>query len=591
MNGRRVIVNGVLAAAIAGSAVGAYLVISNKKTAVASTTTVVTATKANVLSSVTGTGNVQVPNSMDASFDSAVSSNKVLEILVKVGDKAKAGQALARVDATAANTALQLAQAQLVSAQATYDKAANPLTPDVVAQNAATLAQAKAALENAKLAVTNAQNSLDNDTTLQDTAVEQATAAVTNAQAKAAQDVANQQVTVDQAQATLDSDTAKQATTQAAYDAARGTPGEAAAKTALDNATVAVAKDATTLASAKSQLASLQLSTAQSVTNAQNALTNADNNRSAKLSSDQVAIDSAKRQLTTQLASYNATIAQLEVKEKTPTETDLAGQKVSLLNAQNSLTTAQKNVDATTLKAPIDGTVTVLNGKLNFAASSTSSSASSSGAGGTGGSNTSTAFLTLTDLNALQVKVGFSESDATNVKTGLGATVTFDSLTGVSATGKVNAVDLTSTTVSNVVTYYAYVALDAGAALANVKPGMTASVQVVVNHADGVVTLPVSAVSARGTTATVNVMTGDDPKATTPTPITLGLRGDAAVEVRSGLTAGDKIAIVRQSTTGVGTTGVNAGTGTRTGTGTGTGGLGGTGGGGGAVPAGPPPGG
>ena len=587
MNGRRVIINGVLAAAVAGCAVGAYLVVSNKKTTVASTTTVVTAGTGNVLSSVTGTGNVLVPTQTDVSFDSAVSSNKVLEIDVKVGDKVKAGQLLGKVDSTAATTALQLAQAQLLSAQATYDKAQNPLTADVVAQNAATLAQAKASLENAKIAVTNAQNSLDNDTVLQDTAVQQATDAVTNAQAKAAQDLANQQATVDQAQATLDTDTAKQVTAQAAYDAARGTPGEAAARAALDNATAAVAKDTTTLAGAKSQLASLQLSTAQSVTNSQNALTNADNNRTAKLNADQSAIDSSKRQLTSQQASYNATIAQLAVKEKAPTDADLAGQKVSLLNAQNSLTTAQKNLDNTTLKAPIDGTVVTLNGKLNSAASSSGSSSSGSGGTGSTGSSTSTAaFLTLTDLSALQVKVGFSESDATNVKAGLGATVTFDSLSGVAATGKVSSVDLTSTTVSNVVTYYSYVALDPSASLAQVKPGMTASVQVVVNHADGVVTLAASAVSARGTTATVNLMTGTDPKITTPTPITLGLRGDATVEVKTGLKAGDKIAIVRQSTTGVGTTG----TGTRTGTATATGGLGATGGAGPAV-GGPPPGG
>ena len=587
MNGRRVIINGVLAAAVAGCAVGAYLVVSNKKTTAASTTTVVTAGKGNVLSSVTGTGNVLVPSQTDVSFDSAVSSNKVLEIDVKVGDKVKAGQLLGKVDSTAATTALQLAQAQLLSAQATYDKAQNPLTADVVAQNAATLAQAKASLENAKIAVTNAQNSLDNDTVLQDTAVQQATDAVTNAQAKAAQDLANQQATVDQAQATLDTDTAKQVTAQAAYDAAHGTPGEAAAKAALDNATAAVAKDTTTLAGAKSQLASLQLSTAQSVTNSQNALTNADNNRTAKLNADQSAIDSSKRQLTSQQASYNATIAQLAVKEKAPTDADLAGQKVSLLNAQNSLTTAQKNLDNTTLKAPIDGTVVTLNGKLNSAASSSGSSSLGSGGTGSTGSSTSTAaFLTLTDLSALQVKVGFSESDATNVKAGLGATVTFDSLSGVAATGKVSSVDLTSTTVSNVVTYYSYVALDPSASLAQVKPGMTASVQVVVNHADGVVTLAASAVSARGTTATVNVMTGTDPKVTTPTPITLGLRGDATVEVKTGLKAGDKIAIVRQSTTGVGTTG----TGTRTGTATATGGLGATGGAGPAV-GGPPPGG
>ena len=458
MNTRRVLINSVLGLGIVGAGVASWVVVAHKKTAVTQTSTVVTASKANVLSSVTGTGNVLVPSQIDVSFDSAVASNKVLEVLVNVGDKVTVGQALAGVDDTAVQQTLVTAQAQLAQAQ-----------------------------------------------------------------------------------------------------------------TALDGATATVAKDTTALSSARNQLASLQLSTAQSVTNAQNALGNAQRSRDSKVAADQNAIDQAKRQLTAAQASYSSTVASLAVKEKAPTDSDLASQKVALLNAQNSVTTAQKNIDNTILKAPIAGTVVTLNGKVGFAASSSGTSSAgsgSSGAGGTGSSSSSSSsssgFLTLTDLSAMQVKVGFSESDATSVTAGLGATVTFDSLPNVALTGKVAQSDLTATTVSNVVTYYSYITLDAAAGLTSVKPGMTASVQLVVNHADGVVTLPASAVTARGTTATVNVMKGTDTKVTTPTPITIGLKGDSTIEVKSGLAAGDKVVVVRQSTTGVGTTG------TRTGTGTGT---------------------
>jgi macrolide-specific efflux system membrane fusion protein len=83
---------------------------------------------------------------------------------------------------------------------------------------------------------------------------------------------------------------------------------------------------------------------------------------------------------------------------------------------------------------------------------------------------------------------------------------------------------------------------------------MTASVKVIVNHADNVVYLPSSALTARGTSATVNVEIGTNPNKTTPTPITLGLRGDTSTAVTSGLKAGDKIVVVRQvSAGGVGT--------------------------------------
>jgi macrolide-specific efflux system membrane fusion protein len=97
---------------------------------------------------------------------------------------------------------------------------------------------------------------------------------------------------------------------------------------------------------------------------------------------------------------------------------------------------------------------------------------------------------------------------------------------------------------------------------------MTATVQVVVNHADNVVYLPTSAVTARGTTATVNVEVGNDPSKTTATQITLGLRGDSSIEVRSGLKAGDNVVVARAASTAGTTATATAGAGAaRTGTG------------------------
>ena len=63
--------------------------------------------------------------------------------------------------------------------------------------------------------------------------------------------------------------------------------------------------------------------------------------------------------------------------------------------------------------------------------------------------------------------------------------------------------DTNSTLVSNVVTYYAKVGFDT--APAGVKPGMTASVNVVLDKRDDAITLPTSAVSTTGTTETVTV--------------------------------------------------------------------------------------
>lgn len=547
---KRVILNSVLGVGLVGGGVVSWSVLAHSSSAAAQTFTVSTAKKANVLSSVSGTGNVLAPSQVDVNFDSAVSSNKVTQILVKAGDKVTAGQVLAKIDDTTLQVALATAQAQLLAAQASYDKTAAGPTAATKTQDAAAATQASVSVQSAQSNLTSARANLDVDTTLQAQAVDQANTNLAAAKAKAAQDLVNQQTVVDQAQAQLDADNAKLATAQAAVPTNQS---------AIDAATAAVTKDTQSLASAKNQQASLVLSTQQSVTGAQNSYTNAVNAQTAKLTSDQQAIDNAARQLTTAQASYQSTLAGNASKELMPTDADLAPLKSSLLNAQNSVTTAQRNVDNATLKAPAAGTIAAVNGKVGANASTTSSSGS-----GSGSSSSTAGFFVLADLNVLQVKVGFSEADSTKVKVGLGTQVTFDSIQNATFTGKVVQIDLTSTTVSNVVTYYAYVALDATDALAQVRPGMTASVTVVVQHADNVVSLPAAAVNARGTNATVNVEVGNDPKKTTPTQVTVGLRGDSLTEITSGLKEGDKVVVVRQVASGVGTTGRTGATGTGT---------------------------
>ena len=85
-------------------------------------------------------------------------------------------------------------------------------------------------------------------------------------------------------------------------------------------------------------------------------------------------------------------------------------------------------------------------------------------------------------MNLLDVKVGFTETDAPNVHVGQAATITLDALPNQTFTGHVIELDANSTLVSNVVTYYARVAFDTPSA--GVKPGMTASVNVVLQKVD-----------------------------------------------------------------------------------------------------------
>ena len=82
---------------------------------------------------------------------------------------------------------------------------------------------------------------------------------------------------------------------------------------------------------------------------------------------------------------------------------------------------------------------------------------------------------------------------------------------------------------------------------------MTSSVAVVLDKRDNVVTLPTSAVTTRGNTATVTVRAnGKD----TSRSIAVGLRGDNAVEIVSGLQAGETVVTKVTSATGTGTSNI-----------------------------------
>jgi macrolide-specific efflux system membrane fusion protein len=170
----------------------------------------------------------------------------------------------------------------------------------------------------------------------------------------------------------------------------------------------------------------------------------------------------------------------------------------------------------------------------------------------------------------LQVTAGFSESDAVKVKVGQPAVVTFSALPSVSANARVVAIALTSTVVSNVVTYD--VTVDFDGRVGSVKPGMTASVAVTTAEADNVLTLPASAVPTSGTTGTVQVQQANG-KIVSKT-IGIGLRGDNSVQITSGLAAGDKVVTTVASIASGSGTGLGTGTGARFGGG-GLGGLGG----------------
>ncbi len=226
------------------------------------------------------------------------------------------------------------------------------------------------------------------------------------------------------------------------------------------------------------------------------------------------------------------------------------GEKVTEGQVLARLAPTDTTEDITWLRAPFDGTIASIGiAKGDTVSGTSSTSASTDGAAAstaTGSSTSSTAAFTLVQLERYEMEVSLSESDIGKVSKGQIATVT------VSATGKeysARVVDVgvlssssssssaTGSSTSSAVAYPVTVRLTH--ASADIKPGMTASADIVTSQSTGL-TVPTQAL--RGSMVTVVSGTTQ-----TPTRVTTGVTGDSVTEITSGLKQGDKVLVTSTS--------------------------------------------
>ncbi|WP_329242146.1 HlyD family efflux transporter periplasmic adaptor subunit [Actinoallomurus sp. NBC_01490] len=237
----------------------------------------------------------------------------------------------------------------------------------------------------------------------------------------------------------------------------------------------------------------------------------------------------------------------------------------SYVQAKASYDSAVRALDGTELHAPFSGTIISVNGSVggSSSGSSSSSSSSSSGSGSNGGgggggsastssssssnSSSGSGFITIADTSKLDIKGEFTEADVAKIKKGQQASVTFDAMQGTRASGKVTAIDQTSTTSNNVVQYGVTVSLtDPPSGL---RIGATATVQITTASAENVLYVPTAAVRTAGGRGTVTVMSGG--KQVTKI-VETGIQGAQGTEIKSGLNEGDQVLVAGSGTTGGG---------------------------------------
>lgn len=149
--------------------------------------------------------------------------------------------------------------------------------------------------------------------------------------------------------------------------------------------------------------------------------------------------------------------------------------------------------------------------------------------------------LKLPDVTQMMIEVKVHESHVRQVKPGLGAYVTIDSLPDKQFTGIVKKVAVLPDTTSryynpNMKVYSTEVWINES--LQDIKPGVSGRAEIVVTNLQSVLTVPIQAVTTVKGQQVCFVQRGDKD---VHVPVEVGLFNDRMIEIRKGLAEGDRV--------------------------------------------------
>jgi len=511
---RILVVNLVIVLIAAGIGYWGWSSLHPKAAAVATQTT--TASIADVQSTVSASGTVLSPG--DVGVSPSV-SEPITNIYVKVGQHVTAGTLMATLNNVTLLDSLNQAKATLATQQITFNSD-------------------KQAIANAQLNVAN-QTSLNatNATTYQ-ASVDAAQQKLSLDQTTAQQNVAVYASNVATAKASLDNANLNYNNYEGLYGPSGITLSFCQSINTINSNCTTLISDWNAVQSAQTSYNNSLITQSQSlakdqatITSDQAALTSAQTNQSLNLKKDAQSLVSAQNAVVTAQNQYDLFKAQNGIDSDTPAATDFQV-------AQSAIGVAQNNYNQAFIKAPVTGDVASISAVVGQVAPTNTVSTIGSVSG----------FIVLTNVAGLEVSAGFSESDAAKIQQGEEVSYSFTALPNANATGKVVSVNLLPTTSQSATTYTAYFSIDG--TVAGLKPGMTATVSVLVKDAPNALSVIPSAVTTSGnsTGATsngiVNVVTKKNgQQVLTPTPVVIGLVGDSLDQILSGIKAGDVLAI------------------------------------------------
>ncbi len=216
------------------------------------------------------------------------------------------------------------------------------------------------------------------------------------------------------------------------------------------------------------------------------------------------------------------------------TESQIENARLNLKSAQLALQSNQDALDDYTITSPISGTVVEKNYKA--------------------GDDLSTAtgpLAVIFDLSSLKLEMQVDELYIGQIKIGQTVEITADALEGQTFTGYVSRININGVTLNGVTSYPVTITIDDAGEL---LPGMNVNADILVERAEQVLAVPVSAVQ-RGNTV---LLPGEgaigkdgsiDPDKLTSQDVTLGRNDEDYIEITSGLSEGDTVVVKQEIST------------------------------------------
>ena len=439
----------------------------------------------------------QVVSQTDLSLSFKV-SGVVANVGVKEGQKVKKGQVLANLDQRDQAASLTSARGSLALAKANYDKVLSGASSEEVAV--------------AQVALNNAKSVLEETKKQQEVLIKNAYSAFLNSSISAVPNPSNS------GGATVTISGTYSGTDQGVYKIT--IYNNAFILTGLENSSGEVKSTPVPLGKR-----GLYVSFSGDVYNGDNWTVSIPNTLASTYVTNynayQSALETQRVQVTAAQNSVVTAQASLDLKKAQARPADLAAAEAQVLSAQGQVQAASAALENTIIRAPADGTITLVDIRTGELATALKEA------------------VVLQDVGNLHVEANISEANIASVKQDQTIDITFDSL-GPDRIfkGSVQTVNPASTLVSGVVNYKITVSLDK---LEEIKPGMTANLTILTGEKQQVLAVPQRAVIQNGS-KTVRIITDPKKKTYKEQEVKTGMEADGGlVEILSGLSEGQEV--------------------------------------------------